>query len=96
LKYIGGFSGSSGGRGGFDPKTANDGVFTNAAAFNQKVKLLFLGIGSAEGSGTKTFGEQLTQAGIRTVCDSGPISSFPTSIPTNRSFVDTPLRNPDG
>jgi enterochelin esterase family protein len=58
--YIGGFSGSSGGRGGFDPKTSNDGVFADAAAFNKKVKVLFLGIGSAEGPGTKTFSEQLT------------------------------------
>jgi enterochelin esterase-like enzyme len=70
--YIGGFSGSSGGRGGFDPKTANGGVFADAAAFNQKVKLLFLGIGSAEGPGTKTFSEQLTQAGIRNVYYESP------------------------
>jgi enterochelin esterase family protein len=65
--YIGGFSGSSGGRGGFDPKTSNDGVFADAAAFNKKVKVLFLGIGSVEGPGTKTFSEQLTQAGIKNV-----------------------------
>jgi enterochelin esterase-like enzyme len=70
--YIGGFSGSSGGRGGFDPKTSNDGVFANADAFNQKVKLLFLGIGSAEGPGTKTFSEQLTEAGIRNVYYESP------------------------
>ena len=37
--YIGGFSGSSGGRGGFDPKTSSDGVFADAAAFNKKVKV---------------------------------------------------------
>ena len=44
--YIGGFSGSTGGRGGtFDPKTSSNGVFADAAAFNKKVKLLFLGIG---------------------------------------------------
>ena len=59
--YIGGFSGSSGGRGGFDPKTSNNGVFADAAAFNKKVKVLFLGIGSVEGPGTKNFSEQLTQ-----------------------------------
>jgi enterochelin esterase family protein len=63
--YLGGFSGSSGGRGGFDPKTSNGGVFADAAAFNKKVKVLFLGIGSAEGPGTKTFSDQLTQAGIK-------------------------------
>jgi enterochelin esterase family protein len=70
--YIGGFSGSSGGRGGFDPKTANDGVFADAAAFNKKVKVLFLGIGSMEGPGTKTFSEQLTQAGIKNVYYESP------------------------
>jgi enterochelin esterase-like enzyme len=65
--YIGGFSGSTGGRGGFDPKTSNNGVFADAAAFNKKVKVLFLGIGSAEGPGTKNFSEQLTKAGIKNV-----------------------------
>jgi enterochelin esterase-like enzyme len=65
--YIGGFSGSSGGRGGFDPKTSNGGVFADAAAFNKKMKVLFLGIGSVEGAGTKTFSDQLTQAGITNV-----------------------------
>jgi enterochelin esterase family protein len=65
--YIGGFSGSTGGRGGFDAKTAHGGVFADAAAFNKKVKVLFLGIGSEEGQGTKTFSEQLTQAGIKNV-----------------------------
>jgi enterochelin esterase family protein len=70
--YIGGFSGSSGGRGGFDPKTSNGGVFADAAAFNNKVKVLFLGIGSAEGTGTKTFSEQLTQAGIKNIYYESP------------------------
>jgi enterochelin esterase-like enzyme len=70
--YVGGFSGSSGGRGGFDPKTSNGGVFADAAAFNQKMKVLFLGIGSAEGTGTKTFSEQLTQAGIKNVYYESP------------------------
>jgi enterochelin esterase-like enzyme len=70
--YIGGFSGSTGGRGGFDPKTSNGGVFADAAAFNNKVKVLFLGIGSEEGPGTKTFSDQLTQAGIRNVFFESP------------------------
>ena len=65
--YIGGFSGSSGGRGGFDPKTSSNGVFADAAAFNKRVKVLFLGIGSVEGPGTKTFSEALTTAGIHNV-----------------------------
>jgi len=70
--YIGGFSGSTGGRGGFDPTTSNGGVFADADAFNKKVKVLFLGIGSEEGPGTRTFSEQLTQAGIRNVFFESP------------------------
>lgn len=70
--YLGGFSGSSGGRGGFDPKTSNGGVFADAGAFNKKVKVLFLGIGSAEGPGTKNFSEQLTQAGINNIYYESP------------------------
>ncbi len=70
--YIGGFSGSTGGRGGFDPKTSNNGVFADAAAFNKKVKVLFLGIGTEEGPGTKNFSEQLTKAGIQNVYYESP------------------------
>ncbi len=70
--YLGGFSGSTGGRGGFYPKTSNNGVFADAEAFNKKVKVLFLGIGSMEGPGTKNFSEQLTQAGIKNVYFESP------------------------
>jgi enterochelin esterase-like enzyme len=70
--YIGGFSGSTGGRGGFDVKTSNGGVFADPAAFNKQVKVLFLGIGSEEGPGTKTFSDQLTQAGVHTVYFESP------------------------
>jgi enterochelin esterase family protein len=69
---IGGFSGSSGGRGGFDAQSSSGGVFADAAAFNKKVKVLFLGIGSMEGPGTKTFSEQLTQAGIHNIYYESP------------------------
>lgn len=70
--YLGGFSGSSGGRGGFDPNTAHNGVLADAAAFNKKMKVLFLGIGTAEGAGTKNFSEQLTKAGIQNVYFESP------------------------
>jgi enterochelin esterase family protein len=70
--YIGGFSGSTGGRGGFDPKTSNNGVFADAEAFNKKVKVLFLGIGSVEGPGAKNFSEALTKAGIKNVYFESP------------------------
>ncbi len=71
--YIGGFSGSTGGFGGtFDPKTSNNGVFADAEAFNNKVKVLFLGIGSVEGPGAKNFSENLTKAGIKNVYFESP------------------------
>jgi len=70
--YLGGFSGSSGGRGGFDPKTSNNGVFADAPAFNKKMKVLFLGIGSVEGPGTKNFSEALSKAGINNVYFESP------------------------
>jgi len=71
--YLGGFSGSCGGRGGtFDPKTACNGAFADPAAFNKKVKVLFLGIGQAEGPGTKNFSEELTKAGIHNVYFESP------------------------
>ena len=65
--YIGGFSGSSGGGAAFDPKTTSGGVYADASAFNKKVKLLFLGIGGAEGPNTRNFSDQLTKAGITNV-----------------------------
>ncbi|HLK68608.1 MAG TPA: alpha/beta hydrolase-fold protein [Bryobacteraceae bacterium] len=70
--YLGGFSGSTGGRGGFDPKTSNNGVFADAEAFNRKMKVLFLGIGSVEGPGTKDFSEALAKAGIHNVYFESP------------------------
>ncbi len=73
--YVGGFSGNCGGfgRGGaFDPKTTCNGAFANPAAFNSKIKVLFLGIGSAEGPGTKTFSEALTKAGVHNVYFESP------------------------
>ena len=70
--YLGGFSGNSGSRGGFDPKTSNNGVFADAAAFNKKMKVLFIGIGSVEGPNTKKFSEALTDAGIHNVYFESP------------------------
>jgi len=71
--YLGGFSGSCGGRGAaFDPKTTCNGAFADPDTFNKKVKVLFLGIGSAEGPGTKTFSDALAQAGIHNVYFESP------------------------
>jgi enterochelin esterase family protein len=68
--YLGGFSGScGGGRGGaaFDPRTTCSGAFADPAAFTNQIRLLFLAIGSAEGTGTKTFSDALTKSGVRNV-----------------------------
>jgi len=70
--YIGGFSGSCGGRGDFDPKTSCSGAFADPAAFNQKVKVLFLSTGSVEGPGTKKFSDALTAAGVHNVYFESP------------------------
>ena len=71
--YLGGFSGSCGGRDAtFDPKTSCDGAFADPAEFNKKVKLLFLGIGSVEGPGTKNFSDALAKAGIHNVYFESP------------------------
>jgi enterochelin esterase family protein len=74
--YIGGFSGNCGGfgRGNTAPdmKTICGGAFADPAAFNKQIKVLFLGIGSVEGPGTKAFSEALTQAGIHNVYYESP------------------------
>jgi enterochelin esterase family protein len=73
--YVGGFSGNCAGFGGGatpDLQTVCDGAFANPAAFNRQMKLLFLGIGSTEGPGTKTFSEALTKAGVRNVFYESP------------------------
>jgi enterochelin esterase-like enzyme len=75
--YIGGFSGAGGGFGGapFDPKTAHDGVMADAAEFNKKVRLLWLGVGTTEGrlyDGIKGYHEALDKAGIKNVYYESP------------------------
>jgi enterochelin esterase-like enzyme len=68
--YIGGFSGAGGGFGGapFDPKKAYGGVMADADKFNKQVRLLWLGIGTAEGrmyQGIKNYHQALEKAGIK-------------------------------
>ena len=74
--YLGGFSGAGGGFGApFDPKTANGGVMTDADAFNKKMRLLWLGVGTAEGrmyDGIKNYHDSLTKAGIKNVYYESP------------------------
>jgi len=71
--WIGAMSGPP--RQGFDVKTAYDGVFSDATAFNEKVKLLWFSAGTAEErfhSSTVAIHEALKQAGIKSVFYSSP------------------------
>lgn len=71
--YLGGLSGNCGSFGGpFDPKTSCDGAFADPAAFNAKVKALFLSTGSVEGPRVKQFSDALTEAGVKNVYFESP------------------------
>lgn len=80
FSHIGGFSGAGGllapGGGKFDPKTDYNGAFADAAAFNKKVHVLWLGVGSAESerfrTGIQGLHTALTQANIQHVYVESP------------------------
>ncbi|HEU5117215.1 MAG TPA: alpha/beta hydrolase-fold protein [Isosphaeraceae bacterium] len=78
FSYIGGFSGGGGGFGGagFDPKTAHGGVMADADAFNKKVHLLWLGIGTDEPQrmyeSVQKYHQELDKAGIKNVYYESP------------------------
>lgn len=68
FSYIGAFSRPS--VNDFDPKTAYDGVFKDAAAFNKQVHLLWFGAGTAEHAihdSVKVTHEALDKAGVKNV-----------------------------
>jgi enterochelin esterase-like enzyme len=75
---IGGFSGAGGGFGGtpFDPKTAYNGVMADPEAFNRRMRVLFLSVGTAEGQrlqdSVRGFRDALAKAGIKTVFYESP------------------------
>lgn len=71
--WIGAMSGPP--RQGFEVKTAYDSVFSDAGAFNKKVKLFWLGAGTAETqifNNTKLMHEALDGAGIQNVIFTSP------------------------
>lgn len=77
FSYIGGFSGAGApGAGGFDAKTSYNGAFADPKAFAQKVKVLWLGVGTAEPErmrdGIRGFHKALTDAGIEHVYYESP------------------------
>jgi enterochelin esterase family protein len=73
FSHIGAFSGALFGK--FDPKTAYGGAFGDAAAFNEKVRLLWLGAGTGEQGFVKSaraLHEALGRAGIKSVFVESP------------------------
>jgi enterochelin esterase-like enzyme len=76
--WIGGFSGAGGGFGGgtIDTKTVHNGVMADADAFNKKVHLVWIGIGTAESerfyNSLKNYRDALEQGGIKTVFYESP------------------------
>ncbi|MDP4290278.1 MAG: alpha/beta hydrolase-fold protein [Bacteroidota bacterium] len=77
--YIGGFSGSGSIQPGVDINTLYNGVWADVKAFNQKVKLLFLSIGTAEPErmyqSVNNFHKELDKAGIKHVYYESPGTS---------------------
>ena len=75
---IGGFSGAGGGFGGgaFDTKTAYNGAMADPEAFNRRMRVLFLSIGTAEAQrmqdAVRGFHSALEKAGIKTVLYESP------------------------
>lgn len=76
FSYIGGFSGVAFLQPGSDITQLFDGAWADAAAFNQKVKLVYLSIGTEEPErmyqGVKGFHEALEKAGIKHVYYESP------------------------
>jgi enterochelin esterase family protein len=76
--YMAGFSGTMNGLSGdpLDPATAFNGIFKNGAAFNQKVKLLWIGMGIEEPDffhkSIGAFRTMLDKAGVKYVYFSSP------------------------
>jgi enterochelin esterase-like enzyme len=79
--YLGGFSGAGGGFGGgtFDPKTSHGGVMADPKAFNEKVRVLFMSIGTSEGermyNSVKKYRDAVDAAGIKNVYYESPGTS---------------------
>ena len=76
--YIGGFSGAGGGMGGgpVDLKTAFGGAMSDAAAFNKKVRLVWVGIGTKEPErmyqGVNNFHQTLEKGSIKHIYYESP------------------------
>jgi enterochelin esterase-like enzyme len=106
FSHIGGFSGAGGllqrGGGKFDPKTDYNGAFADAAAFNKKVHVLWLGVGSAESerfrTGIQGLHASLTQANIKHVYVESPGTDheWQTWRRALKDFAPRLFQNPKG
>ncbi|AFL88081.1 enterochelin esterase-like enzyme [Terriglobus roseus DSM 18391] len=86
--YLAGFSGNCGSLGAsFDPKTSCSGAFADPAAFNKKVKLLYISTGSVEGPRVKQFSDALQTAGVNNVYFESPGTAHEW-LTWRRSFQD--------
>lgn len=78
FSYVGGFSGAGFSQGG-EIKQMYNGVWADANAFNQKMKLVYISIGTTEPermyTGVKNFHEALDKAGIKHVYYESPGTS---------------------
>lgn len=70
--WMGAFSGAIFVMPGTDFKELYNGVFADAASFNKKMHVLFMGIGTEENFGTQNFCKQLTDLGINNVLYESP------------------------
>lgn len=70
--WIGNLSGAGLRGGETDIKTIYNGAFANPEAFNKQVKLLWMGIGTEEGTGMKALHEALNKAGVKNVYFESP------------------------
>ena len=69
FSYIGGFSGGATG----EPQTAYNGVMADAKAFNKRIKVLYISIGTEENvQGARTFHQKLDEHGIKHVYYESP------------------------
>ena len=70
--YLGGFSGNSGRLGGIRSEDLQRRRFAAPAAFNKKIKVLFLGDRFRGRPATKNFSDAVTKAGIHNVYFESP------------------------
>jgi len=100
--HVGGFSGVGGGPGrSFDPRTAYGAVMSDVAAFNQKMRVLFLSIGEDEpgwlSNSVKSYREALQAMGINHVFYESPHTGheWHTWRRSLREFAPLLFKEPD-